>query len=85
MLFLQTPLGHAWGHNIDQRVAIYPHRRRNKRWYILVCFFFHFLDVTVVNAWRLYLMSGLEKLNLIFFKASELWTQQSSGWRCFKT
>ncbi|XP_027899099.1 piggyBac transposable element-derived protein 2-like [Xiphophorus couchianus] len=53
---------------VDQCVAMYPHRRRNKRWYIRV--FFHFLDVTVVNAWRLYLMSGLEKMNLLIFKAS---------------
>uniref|UniRef100_A0A3Q3J369 PiggyBac transposable element-derived protein domain-containing protein n=1 Tax=Monopterus albus TaxID=43700 RepID=A0A3Q3J369_MONAL len=53
---------------IDQCVAMYPHRCRNKRWYIGV--FFHFLDVTMVNAWRLYLMSGLEKMNLLFFKAS---------------
>ncbi|XP_014865728.1 PREDICTED: piggyBac transposable element-derived protein 2-like, partial [Poecilia mexicana] len=34
---------------VDQCVAMYPHRRRNKRWYIRV--FFHFLDATVVNAW----------------------------------
>ncbi|XP_048106446.1 piggyBac transposable element-derived protein 2 [Alosa alosa] len=53
---------------VDQCVAMYPHRRRNKRWYIRV--FFHFLDVTVVNVWRLYLMSGLEKMNLLIFKAS---------------
>ncbi|XP_038157198.1 piggyBac transposable element-derived protein 2-like [Cyprinodon tularosa] len=53
---------------VDQCVAMYPHRRRNKRWYIRV--FFHFLDVTVVNAWRLYLMSGLEKMNLLIFKFS---------------
>uniref|UniRef100_A0A3Q3JJB3 PiggyBac transposable element-derived protein domain-containing protein n=1 Tax=Monopterus albus TaxID=43700 RepID=A0A3Q3JJB3_MONAL len=53
---------------VDQCVAMYPHRRRNKQWYIRV--FFHFLDVTVVNAWRLYLMSGLEKMNLLLFKAS---------------
>lgn len=45
---------------VDQCLAIYPHRRRNKRWYIRV--FFHFLDVTIVNAWPLYLMSGLERM-----------------------
>ncbi len=53
---------------VDQCVAMYPHRRRNKWWYIRV--FFHFLDVIIVNAWHLYLMSGLEKLNLLHFKAS---------------
>lgn len=53
---------------VDQCLAMYPHRRRNKRWYIRV--FFHFLDVTIVNAWRLYLMSGLEKMRLLLFKAS---------------
>ncbi|CAK6983471.1 piggyBac transposable element-derived protein 2-like [Scomber scombrus] len=58
----------GWVDLVDQFVAMYPHRRRNKRWYIRV--FFHFLDVTIVNAWRLYLMSGLEKMNLLIFKAS---------------
>ena len=52
---------------VDQCLAMYPHRRRHKRWYIRV--FFHFLDVTIVNAWRLYLMSGLEKMRLLHFKA----------------
>ncbi|KAJ0064564.1 hypothetical protein NL108_009768 [Boleophthalmus pectinirostris] len=47
---------------------MYPHRRRNKRWYIRV--FFHLLDVSIVNAWCLYLMSGLEKMKLLLFKAS---------------
>uniref|UniRef100_A0A3B5LTQ1 PiggyBac transposable element-derived protein domain-containing protein n=1 Tax=Xiphophorus couchianus TaxID=32473 RepID=A0A3B5LTQ1_9TELE len=61
---------------VDQCVAMYPHRRRNKRWYIRV--FFHFLDVTVVNAWRLYLMSGLEKMNLLIFKASVALTKVPS-------
>lgn len=36
---------------IDQCVAMYPHRRKNKQWYIRV--FFHFLDVAIVNAWHL--------------------------------
>lgn len=53
---------------VDQMVAMYPHRRKNKRWYIRV--FFHFLDVTVVNAWHLERMSGLEKRDLLHFKAS---------------
>ncbi|XP_058235983.1 activating transcription factor 7-interacting protein 1 isoform X3 [Hemibagrus wyckioides] len=53
---------------LDQCVAMYPHRRKNKRWYIRV--FFHFLDVTIVNAWHLYRMSGLEKRDLLHFKAS---------------
>ncbi|CAJ1063463.1 piggyBac transposable element-derived protein 2-like [Xyrichtys novacula] len=53
---------------VDQCLAMYPHRRRNKRWYIRV--FFHFLDVAIVNAWRLYLMSGLDKMSLLLFKAS---------------
>ncbi|XP_037397374.1 piggyBac transposable element-derived protein 2-like [Pygocentrus nattereri] len=53
---------------MDQCVAMYPHRRRNKRWYIRV--FFHFLDVTTVNAWLLYRMSGNEAKDLLHFKAS---------------
>ncbi|KAK1903893.1 PiggyBac transposable element-derived protein 4 [Dissostichus eleginoides] len=32
--------------------------------------FFHFLDVTTVNAWHLYNMSGLEQMDLLHFKAS---------------
>ena len=51
---------------VDQCLAMYPHRRRNKRWYIRV--FFRFLDVTIINAWRLYLMSGLEKMRLFLFE-----------------
>uniref|UniRef100_A0A3B5KWX9 PiggyBac transposable element-derived protein domain-containing protein n=1 Tax=Xiphophorus couchianus TaxID=32473 RepID=A0A3B5KWX9_9TELE len=62
---------------VDQCVAMYPQRCRNKRWYIRV--FFHFLDVTVVNAWRLYLMSGLEKINLLIFKASVTHALINSG------
>lgn len=54
--------------HIDQMVAMYPHRRTNKRWYIRV--FFHFLDVTVVNAWHLERMSGLVKRDLLHFKSS---------------
>ena len=50
---------------IDQCVAMYPHRRRNKRWYIRVLF--HFLDMTNVNAWHLYRMSGLEQKDLLHF------------------
>ncbi|KAK1876358.1 PiggyBac transposable element-derived protein 4 [Dissostichus eleginoides] len=53
---------------MDQCVAMYPHRRKNKRWYTKV--FFHFLDVTTVNAWHLYKMSGLEQMDLLHFKAS---------------
>ncbi|XP_041834127.1 piggyBac transposable element-derived protein 3-like [Melanotaenia boesemani] len=53
---------------MDQMVAMYPHRRKNKRWYIRI--FFHFLDVTVVNAWHLLRMSGLEQNGLLSFKAS---------------
>ena len=53
---------------MDQCVAIYPHRRRSKRWYIRV--FFHFLDATTVNAWHLYRMSGSEQKDPLHFKAS---------------
>ncbi|KAK0136549.1 PiggyBac transposable element-derived protein 3 [Merluccius polli] len=53
---------------MDQCIAMYPHRRKNKRWYIKV--FFHFLDVTIVNAWRLYRLSGNEAKDLLHFKAS---------------
>ncbi|CAM4362736.1 unnamed protein product [Leuciscus chuanchicus] len=53
---------------MDQCVAMYPHRRKNKRWYIRV--FFHFLDVAIINAWHIYRMSGLEKKDLLHFKAS---------------
>uniref|UniRef100_A0A3B4XHS3 PiggyBac transposable element-derived protein domain-containing protein n=1 Tax=Seriola lalandi dorsalis TaxID=1841481 RepID=A0A3B4XHS3_SERLL len=53
---------------MDQMVATYPHRRRNKRWYITV--FFHLVDVAVVNAWFLYRMSGNEAKDLLHFKAS---------------
>lgn len=53
---------------MDQMVAAYPHRRRNRRWYIRV--FFHFVDVAVVNAWFLYRMSGNEAKDLLHFKAS---------------
>uniref|UniRef100_A0A3B4VGZ0 PiggyBac transposable element-derived protein domain-containing protein n=1 Tax=Seriola dumerili TaxID=41447 RepID=A0A3B4VGZ0_SERDU len=53
---------------MDQMVATYPHRRRNKRWYIRV--FFHLVDIAVVNAWFLYRMSGNEAKDLLHFKAS---------------
>ncbi|CAK6971138.1 piggyBac transposable element-derived protein 3-like%2C partial [Scomber scombrus] len=53
---------------MDQCVATYPHRRKNKRWYIRV--FFHFLDVTLVNPWHLYRLSGNEAKDLLHFKAS---------------
>lgn len=44
------------------------------------CFFFvFFLDVTIVNAWRLYLMSGLEKIRLLIFKASVAHALINSG------
>ncbi|XP_063818872.1 piggyBac transposable element-derived protein 2-like [Pseudophryne corroboree] len=60
---------HIRGVNLmDQCVAMYPHRRKNRRWYIRV--FFHFLDVTCVNAWLLYRMSGFNDMNLLDFKAS---------------
>ena len=39
-----------------------------KRRYIQV--FFHFLDVTFVNAWALYLKTRLEKMSPLIFKAS---------------
>lgn len=75
MLNIQRPFSvklynqHMGGVDLmDQCVAMYPHRRKNKRWYIRV--FFHFLDVTTVNAWHLYRMSGLEKKDLLHFKAS---------------
>ena len=32
--------------------------------------FFHFLDVTTLNAWLLYQMSGNEEKDLLYFKAS---------------
>ncbi|KAF3834759.1 hypothetical protein F7725_027317 [Dissostichus mawsoni] len=58
MLNIQRPFSvklynqHMGGVDLmDQCVAMYPHRRKNKRWYIKV--FFHFLDVTTVNAWHL--------------------------------
>ncbi|KAK1905872.1 PiggyBac transposable element-derived protein 3 [Dissostichus eleginoides] len=51
MLNIQRPFSvklynqHMGGVDLmDQCVAMYPHRRKNKRWYIKV--FFHFLDVT---------------------------------------
>ncbi|MGH0142048.1 UNVERIFIED_CONTAM: hypothetical protein FKN15_075309 [Acipenser sinensis] len=53
---------------IDQCVSMYPHRRKNRRWYIRV--FFHFLDVTCVNAWLLYRMAGFYDQDLLNFKAS---------------
>lgn len=54
---------------IDQCVAMYPHRRKkNKGWYLRV--FFHFLDVTTVNAWHIYRMCELNKKDLLHFKAS---------------
>lgn len=53
---------------MEQCVAMYPHRCKNNRWYIRV--FFHFLDVAIINAWHLYRMSGLEKKDLLHFKAS---------------
>uniref|UniRef100_A0A3B1KIQ1 PiggyBac transposable element-derived protein domain-containing protein n=1 Tax=Astyanax mexicanus TaxID=7994 RepID=A0A3B1KIQ1_ASTMX len=75
MLNIQRPFSvklynqHMGGVDLmDQCVAMYPHRRRNKRWYIRV--FFHFLDVTTVNAWLLYRMSGNEAKDLLHFKAS---------------
>uniref|UniRef100_A0AAR2KQS2 PiggyBac transposable element-derived protein domain-containing protein n=1 Tax=Pygocentrus nattereri TaxID=42514 RepID=A0AAR2KQS2_PYGNA len=75
MLNIQRPFSvklynqHMGGVDLmDQCVAMYPHRRRNKRWYIRV--FFHFLDVTTVNAWLLYRMSGNEAKGLLHFKAS---------------
>ena len=46
----------------------YPHRCKNKRWYILVIFYL--LDVTTENAWPLYRMPGLKKKDLLHFKAS---------------
>ncbi|KAJ4930745.1 hypothetical protein JOQ06_025053 [Pogonophryne albipinna] len=75
MLNIQRPFSvklynqHMGGVDLmDQCVAMYPHRRKNKWWYIKV--FFHFLDVTTVNAWHLYKMSGPEQMDLLHFKAS---------------
>lgn len=62
---------------MDQMVAMYPHRRKNKRWYIRM--FFHFLDVTVVNAWHLLRFSGLEQDGLLPFKASLACSLINSG------
>ncbi|MED6245402.1 hypothetical protein ATANTOWER_002597, partial [Ataeniobius toweri] len=56
---------------VDQCVAMSPSRprnKRNKRWYIRLLSYF--LDVTFVNKWYQYLMSRLEKMNPIIFKAS---------------
>ena len=53
---------------VDQCLASYAHRRKNKRWYIRI--FFHFLDLVCVNAWRLYQMKNGEERDLLSFKAS---------------
>lgn len=75
MLNIQRPFSvklynqHMGGVDLmDQCVAMYPHRRKNKRWYLRV--FFHFLDVTTVNAWHIYRMCELDKKDLLHFKAS---------------
>ncbi|KAF2890508.1 hypothetical protein ILUMI_15665 [Ignelater luminosus] len=53
---------------LDQLLALYPSRRRNKRWYIRVLM--HFLDVVVVNAWILFKQNGNTKHDLLEFKTS---------------
>ncbi|KAF2891633.1 hypothetical protein ILUMI_14540 [Ignelater luminosus] len=53
---------------LDQLFALYPSRRRNKRWYIRVLM--HFLDVVVVNAWILFKQNGNTKHDLLEFKTS---------------
>ncbi|KAL0147001.1 hypothetical protein M9458_057525 [Cirrhinus mrigala] len=55
---------------VDQCLATYAHRRRNKRCYMRI--FFHFLDIVCVNAWRLFQMknSQANACDLLQFKAS---------------
>lgn len=52
---------------VDQALAMYPHRRRKRHWYLHV--FFHFLDLMIVNACHLYKIDhGI--LPLLNFKAA---------------
>lgn len=54
---------------VDQCLAIYANRRKNKRWYMRI--FFHFLDLVCVNAWRLYQRKhAAANSDLLSFKAS---------------
>ncbi|KAB0790775.1 hypothetical protein PPYR_15415 [Photinus pyralis] len=53
---------------LDQLLALYPLRRRNKRWYIRI--FMHFLDVAVINSWILYKKDGNSDMDLLEFKGS---------------
>lgn len=53
---------------LDQLLALYPLRRRNKRWYIRI--FMHFLDVAVINAWILFRRTTNPNMTLLEFKAS---------------
>lgn len=53
---------------MDQLLALYPLRRRNKKWYIRV--FMHFMDVAIVNSWILFKKQTNASIDLLEFKAS---------------
>lgn len=54
---------------VDRMVAHYPHGFKNKKWYLRIVF--HFINVTIVNAWHLYkIKTNQPKYPLLAFKAS---------------
>lgn len=54
---------------VDRMIAHYPHGFKSKKWYLRICF--HFLNVTIVNAWHLFKIKTKQpNYPLLVFKAS---------------
>jgi len=52
---------------MDRMISHYAHLFKNKKWYHRI--FFHFLNVSIVNAWIIYKKKTNNNMSLLNFKA----------------